>query len=545
MVLLCAGMGAQNLSDALTYGGVEYTGTARSMALSGAVGALGCDLGSISINPAGSAVAGFSQIVFTPSYNVSALQSAYSQGDGSFGSPRTGNKGYYHIPNFGYSTRYENYDGGSCKSMTFAVVYNATAEYSSDIAASGNNALSSRFAEMAHAAGGIDRKFLGSSGFYDDYNFGNYWDVGMGYMAGLINSYGSGNDYVGCTEVLTTDGTHYVPGTLSHIVHNQTDGYKGDLLLNMAFNFSDTFYLGMTLGMPMLSYSFSEYWSEASNNPDLFPVQLEISGSTMNTTFNEAAYQYDYHASGTGVYLKVGAIWLPTESLRLGLALQTPTAMSISESWLHSGRVSYTIGAKYSSSSRTGFCDYNYYSPAVVDFSAAYTFGRYGLISVDYTLLDYNGISYTDEIDDDTPYEITNMAMREFVGVQHYLRAGAELNLGGDFSIRAGYSLTTNPEKYYTHAGDIITVNDYDEDYYFGRKELPLQSSYYSDLIQNYSCGLGYHPVGPYYFDLAVRYKALPESVYRPYGDYAGIAAPVIRSVGGYWSAALTFGVRF
>ena len=47
-----AAAGAQTLSEALTYGVNDYYGTARSIALGGAMTALGGDLGSVGINPA-------------------------------------------------------------------------------------------------------------------------------------------------------------------------------------------------------------------------------------------------------------------------------------------------------------------------------------------------------------------------------------------------------------------------------------------------------------------------------------------------------------
>ena len=58
--------GAQTVYDGLTFSKNEYFGTARSIALGNAMTAVGGDLGSISLNPAGSAVAGYSQFTITP-----------------------------------------------------------------------------------------------------------------------------------------------------------------------------------------------------------------------------------------------------------------------------------------------------------------------------------------------------------------------------------------------------------------------------------------------------------------------------------------------
>ena len=70
--------GAQTVYDGLTFSKNEYFGTARSIALGNAMTAVGGDLGSISLNPAGSAVAGYSQFTITPGLSISTSTASYS-----------------------------------------------------------------------------------------------------------------------------------------------------------------------------------------------------------------------------------------------------------------------------------------------------------------------------------------------------------------------------------------------------------------------------------------------------------------------------------
>lgn len=65
-----ASAAAQDMFDALRYSDYNYYGTARSMAMGGAFTALGGDIGSIGINPAGSAVNSYSQFVLTPGLSI-------------------------------------------------------------------------------------------------------------------------------------------------------------------------------------------------------------------------------------------------------------------------------------------------------------------------------------------------------------------------------------------------------------------------------------------------------------------------------------------
>ena len=64
--LAALGASAQNAYDALNFSENDYEGSARTVAMGNAFTALGGDLGSISINPAGSAVAKYSQFSLTP-----------------------------------------------------------------------------------------------------------------------------------------------------------------------------------------------------------------------------------------------------------------------------------------------------------------------------------------------------------------------------------------------------------------------------------------------------------------------------------------------
>ena len=76
---------AQTAYDAFLFSDNNYEGTARTMAMGNAFTALGGDLGSISINPAGSAVAKHSQFIISPSltFTTCTAQGVSPYSDGS------------------------------------------------------------------------------------------------------------------------------------------------------------------------------------------------------------------------------------------------------------------------------------------------------------------------------------------------------------------------------------------------------------------------------------------------------------------------------
>ena len=76
--LVAVSAGAQTIPEALQYSENNYYGTARSIALGNAMTALGGDLGSIGINPAGGAVARYSQFTVTPGVTLMTTNADYS-----------------------------------------------------------------------------------------------------------------------------------------------------------------------------------------------------------------------------------------------------------------------------------------------------------------------------------------------------------------------------------------------------------------------------------------------------------------------------------
>lgn len=67
----------QTVGDALRFSDNNYYGTARTIAMGNAFTALGGDLGSVGINPAGSAVNSFSQVTITPAITISGSRAQY------------------------------------------------------------------------------------------------------------------------------------------------------------------------------------------------------------------------------------------------------------------------------------------------------------------------------------------------------------------------------------------------------------------------------------------------------------------------------------
>ncbi len=565
LVFLVTGIakaGAQNMYDAITFSRNEYLGTARTMALGGAVTAIGGDLGTVGINPAGSAVANYGQLTITPGIALSSVSSAYSpQGDLAYGAFDRTSRSRMSLPNLGVSLVMNTGRRSGVKSFTFAVVSNQTAQYNYSASGYGANSKTSKMAEFAAAASGISEDVLANYNSFDQSSVS--WDVLTAYQGGMFGSYGSGSRYVGVTEAISPDGSyHYVPGALQQCSSISKTGHKNDLVFNFGFNVSDKLFFGFNLGTPVAEYRYTEAFYETAIDLDSFPISfIGSDGVERITAFRNGTYLYNYTADIDGIYAKFGFIATPLEGLRFGAAIQTPTAYTISEKWQYGTSTIFKDGQfNDSATSPRGEYTYCLQSPYVADFGVAYTFGSRGFVSVDYELTDYSVMRfselYPDDFYNDTYYDL-NETNRNFAGVSHALRVGGELRLSPEFSLRAGASVLTSPERHWTNnVGEDVTANDYLNDFnsYNGSLKTLVSSSYYDDRTSSFSLGFGYSSPGSFFADLAVKCTKFPETTFSPYYDYdnynaAGllmnVQSPRILNRPTLWNAALTLGWRF
>lgn len=556
--------GAQTMYDAMNYSQNNYTGSARTIALGNAVTAVGGDLGTIGINPAGSAVAGYSQFQVTPTISISSVDAIYSPwGESNYNTPNTVDHKRFTMPNIGISMVFNTGNSSGVKNLTFAFVSNQTNNYLQYSDSFGYNSMSSKLAEFATAANGIDEELLNKYSSFQDTDIP--WDVLTAYQGGLIGSYGAGDYpyYIGNTEVLAQkEGFHYhyVPGALNQSSFVTRNGTKNDIILNMGVNIDDVLFIGGNIGLPTMNYRYSETFFESADNPEMFPISF----AEGDTYFRNAEYTYDYTASASGIYAKIGAIWRPTDEFRIGAAFQTPTALTIDESWQDYARATFADPYFDDSGVDSPLGEYQYALRTPYEFNVglAYTFAGRGFISVDYEFTDFSVMKFKEYYDGNVfdDYEgaffQVNEVNKKFCGLSHQLRAGVELKVAPQFALRGGYTLATTPERYWHDAsGNIVTADDYLADYeqYHGTHGV-FDPDYYKEKTTSYSLGFGYSSDGSFFADFAARCTNYPESVYAPYFDYDGynaeaeymeMVAPRIKTIRSLFDVSVTLGWRF
>ena len=168
LLSLALGAGAQGLQDALDFAGNDYLGTARSVGMGNAMTAVGGDLGSLTFNPAGSAVAGYSQFTLTPGLTVSSVvgQGTYSGGapygfEDKVKTPST----RMNLPNFGGMIVYDTRRSRGLRRVSFGLVGNITRDYNYRVRASGTNDETTLAGSLASQADGYPESTL-QGGYY-------------------------------------------------------------------------------------------------------------------------------------------------------------------------------------------------------------------------------------------------------------------------------------------------------------------------------------------------------------------------------------------
>ena len=507
--------GAQTMYDAINYADNNYYGTARSASLGNAMTAVGSDLGSIGINPAGAAVAGYSQFTITPGLSISSTTSsfapiAYGQVAGS--SPDSQNR--FIMPNFGFIMNVDTRRDYGLKNWTFGMTINSTNVYNERMSAGGVNYDTSMMGEMAYYASGMPAgQIAGKDAYYDtDYT----WRDILAFQSGLISSYGEGDDqYIGSTEKLYDDGSIGLCGAINQDFFRQRTGSKSDALINMAFNWNDKFYFGGNIGVVSLNFNESINRVETPVNKSEFGMVID----DIETTWLYGRERYSLETEGTGIYAKFGAIWLPVEGLRLGAAIKTPTRYSISERWLWDARCEFDGFKSQDYETPVGDYTYDLVSPFNYNLGAAYTLGNRALVSVDWERTDYRSMRFreSDRNFGSDVFGEDNEYIRKNAGVTNNIRVGAEFRPTPAFALRAGYSYKNYAEK----AANV------------------------KDLTHTASIGFGYSSPGSFFLDAAVRYSKLPDNWYYPYDDYLDVRSPEVCVANNLMDVILTLGWRF
>ncbi|MBN2892706.1 MAG: hypothetical protein JXL97_12635 [Bacteroidales bacterium] len=403
---------SQNEVDAFRFSEAFYGGTARSMSMGGAFGALGADLSTASTNPAGIGVYKNSSLSFSPSVNMNNTNASFA------GTNATNDKLSMMFNNVGLTFGIRDKDG-TLKALNFAFGYNRYNNFAQNYNITGVNNNGSMLDALMFDANGTHPDFLNA------YTTFPAWDTWLlDTLPGTLKY----TNPLWWTQ--TGDDKPLYGQTVSKT--GQVKGGGGETFFTGAINYNDFFYFGATIGLQSFSYNSMTVYTESSfvDNDDLKSFSY-----TENLTDN-----------GTGINMKLGFLLRPADFIRFGAAIHTPTYFDINDKY------SVTANSYWNSPDANGYYNYESDSP-----SNNYNFtlltpmrlmgnlgiiiGKFALIGVDYEYVDYSTMRLSAS---DYMFTDENENIREDFKPAHNLKGGVELRLGM-MSLRGGYAYFGNP----------------------------------------------------------------------------------------------------
>lgn len=493
---------AQTVDDAYRLSWQTPVGTARSAAMGQAGVALGGDMGFVFSNPAASAIYRYNEVTFSPLLSMNSTDMTY------LGNNTSDSKTTFAISNFGAVGSFKTGMTSGLKNWSLAIAFNRLNDFNSSVYATGRTAQSSYLASMAAELQGVNGKDLDITDSYDPFGSRHSWKSILAWNASLLDTLPGthGREYKGATENLNGD---YITmgGELDQRYTSVSKGNVSEASFNIGGNIDDLIYVGATIGIQSIYYRTDQSYSEFAVNSNDF-----------QTGFNSFTHKYSLKTTGTGINVRVGAIFTPVHFIRLGASISTPTWMYLHDEWEE--RIASDFSATHTSQayyanlvSPLGKYDYILRTPFRWNVGGAFVFGQRGTLSIDYERTDYSTMKFKDP-DYKGAFDDENAAIKSKYTTSDNVRIGAELLATPTIAIRGGF-------QYYT-AG--LKENDYET--YIG------------------SAGLGYSSKGGFFADLTyvIQYKETKEQFYN---RVESREAPIANASWYNSRLVLTLGLRF
>ena len=508
------GINAQTPGDLLKLSQYDYSlGTARSAAMGGAFASLGADLASISINPAGLGMYRGSEVGISLSVLSTDVSSDYLNRKGNASKAKFAPS---NPSNIGAS--FELYRGpGSLTSFSLGVGYNRKIDFSTSSMAFGSGAAHSMTEYFSEKLRGLSESTLLGPESQPYLPFDNYgidrWGAILGYQTGIMSPVETGSTFYSPWGVLSQTAT------INPVLRKLQEGSVGEYSLAGGFNFQNSFYFGLAVGIQDIYYKNENNYFESY-------VGNELTLLNMN-------YIQRLKMDGTGVNFKIGFVARPTDNLRIGLAVHTPTFININEEY-----VEY-MSANYSGQAPNNYLDtpyslneYRIQTPTRLMAGLSYTFPGIGLISADYERVWYNGMRLRNMAGGNWSYEtVIRDEVQELYKAANNFRIGVELTPLSNLFVRAGYA----------NYGDCQRSSDF-----IFSNQMNVRS------YQNYSVGLGYRFKGNFYTDLTyvyTDYKYAPYDIFY-YAEGSGsdlfeLSSEIVQPKASRHIVTLSLGLKF
>lgn len=404
-------MSAQNISDVVRWSSIDQIGTARTLGVGSAFGAMGGDFSVININPAGIADYRISEFTFTPSLRGFKTDAWFEKDNNNIERSKGTRLG---LDNIGFVIA--SNPGTSWTSSNFAIGYSRIADFGRNVLISGDidGSITTYFAEQAN---GLTVDELDDFIAYPAYNTGAIFDIEKdgNYETDFASPF---QTVFRTQEIIQRGGIN-------------------ELALGWAGEYENKLNLGFSIGVPFATFEESKTYVE--NDKD---------GSI--ESFENLEYIERLNTSGVGINFKAGFTYKILKLIRLAGAFHSPTWYRFTDDY--STTIDYSFedangSQRFDYTSPDGTFEYKISTPwrAIGSLGTTYRVGEIrGFVNadleyLDYTNANYNGTAYSSDPEEKKWTNEVNRNILNQLGTATNLRLGTEFGYK-NLRLRAGYS---------------------------------------------------------------------------------------------------------
>lgn len=394
---------AQGADDACLYSQTYYQGTAKAMGMGNALGAVGGDMTSICINPAGMGIYRSNELTATFDLLDNFQQSTY------YGTGNNANQMRLTIPNIGWVNAKQRSNYRPLRFTQFGIGLTRTNDFNIHSFAKGLNPNSSKIhnENFFSQIDGLSPDDLPNDAY-------SYW------RTYLIDDHHDGQSYYYTSNV--------PEGNVWQSADNQFKGRSEEWSFTGSANFHDCLFVGLSVNLAHIKRVGTRTFEESRPND-------------VNTDFKNWNYSESIKSNAMGFNAKIGFIYLANSWLRIGGAFHSPTVYGFDESWQTITESDFVMSGFHSYTSEESNYEYTFIKPLKWVGSMAFLIGEQGLVSLDVEYTNFGAARFKAN---DYDYGNVNENIKATYGKTLNLRIGSEWMVGNSY-LRIGAAYYGSP----------------------------------------------------------------------------------------------------
>ena len=430
---------AQIPEDAIRYSWYPQNGTARTLAIGGAIGSLGGDISSNFINPAGIGFYKTNEAIISGGYVFKKVNTTYR------GTVLNEKSNQFNLAPAGLVIAVPNkFEDKKTNAFSFAVTQTANFNNITHFKGLNNySSFSEQFAEEFSRLNTSIDNVLNTNSI-------SPFTTAPALYTYLIDTVRNGNSVIvkAAPEYILEAGQ-----ALQQEMIKTTKGGLFELGFTYAGNDGKKLLWGISAGIPIVNFESNTIFKENDTS------------SNSNNHFKSFSFTDNFTTKGAGLNAKLGLIYRPKEYIRLGLAVHTPTYMSLTDSRqsslqteLENPTKTFNASSDLFTAGKRGVAKYIQSSPLRIIASGSYVFREVedvakqrGFISADIEYVNHKGSRFNSDaqqptVDQQAYYKSLSNVVKDIYKGNINVKLGGEIKFNTIMG-RLGFGYYGNPYK--------------------------------------------------------------------------------------------------